>query len=110
VVFTAFDYDADGGAEGRNWAVSELLAVLVRDFKGSAVVITADCCYSGAVVEQVRGACSVCSDAVRLKVRRLCDRGAPPPFSVCCVTSATMHQVSSAGWTFSDSLLDALDG
>lgn len=72
------------------WSVKSYARTVAEKFKGSKAIFTADCCHSGALGEELTKA--------------------NPPFSFGVVTSA-MSAISSTGnWTFTQSILDCLNG
>lgn len=81
-------YDASDETPG--WAISSIVDTVDARFRGSRAFLTADCCYSGALV-----------DTVKSKRRRV---------SFACLTSAEADEISTANWTFTDCLLDGFAG
>ena len=80
-------YDA-GPASG--WSTRSIVADINRGFRGSRVLLTADCCFSGALAE----------DARHLDAK----------LSYACLTSASPDEVSTENWTFTEMLLAGLRG
>lgn len=77
------------GATG--WSLRELGETLAREFRGGRVLLFADCCYSGGLARVVE---------------RLAAAGIP----AASVTSASSANTSTDNWTFTQSLIDALNG
>jgi hypothetical protein len=80
-------YDA-GLAPG--WSTRSIVNDINRGFRGSRVLLTADCCFSGALAE----------DARHLN----------PNFSYACLTSASSDATSTENWTFTEMFLAGLRG
>ncbi|MBD0372421.1 MAG: caspase family protein [Pyrinomonadaceae bacterium] len=81
----------DAGDEGNTgWPVDSIPAAVERYFKGERAFLTADCCFSGALAEQVR--------ALRSRI------------SYAVFTSATSDITSTGNWTFTETLLAGLRG
>lgn len=72
------------------WGMVELEQKLLAGFRGSRVLLAADCCHSGSL-------------------RRLA-RLSSAPFGIAAITSSTARLASTGNWTFTDCLLDALAG
>lgn len=81
-------YDTDEKVSG--WPVHSIPATIDRYFKGNRAILTADCCYSGALASAVQR-----------------NRGR---VSYAAFTSSSSREPSTGNWTFSDCLLDALNG
>jgi hypothetical protein len=81
-------YDASDDRAG--WPVDAIVGTIARKFRGDRVILAADCCFSGALVD---------------RVRRL--RG---PQSFACFASSTSKDSSTANWTFTEMLLAGLQG
>jgi hypothetical protein len=81
-------YNASGKVPG--WSTESIITDINQRFRGSRVLLTADCCYSG----------SLAKDA-----RRLNDR-----VSYACLTSSLASQLSTENWTFTEALLAGLRG
>jgi len=81
-------YDAGDGVAG--WATSSIVGDIERYFKGSEALLTADCCYSGSLAQQVR----------KLNSR----------ISYACLASSSANELSTANWTFTEMLLAGLKG
>ena len=84
------DYFATYDANQKAWAVPKIFETIEANFHGSRAVLLADCCDSGAMADQAR-------------VRK-------SSIEYGCLTSVLAGDTSTANWTFSDSLLDVLDG
>jgi hypothetical protein len=82
-------YDGTLDAQATCWGLPEIAATLGRDFRGAAVLLTADCCYSGALSAEVMD---------RLTV----------PAAV--LASSDASEQSTGAWTFTDCLLDGVRG
>ena len=88
-VFLA-NYDADTGKKKATCvAMSDVSRILSKNFKGDRLLFFADCCYSGALAKVVKEF-----------------DGHP----AACLTSATASNVSTAEWTFTQSLVSLFDG
>ena len=90
---TAFlNYDA-GAAGGKTpaFAAAEVGTLLRRHFKGSEVLLLADCCHSGGLKEPARSL-------------------ARAGFKAACLTSADAPTISTGNWTFTQTVLDGLNG
>jgi hypothetical protein len=73
------------------WRLADLGETLAGEFKGSRVLLCADCCYSG---------------GLEIVVERLAKAG----IDAANVTSASAANVSTNNWTFTQSLIDSLAG
>jgi hypothetical protein len=80
----------DAGEHVPGWSTRSIVRDLNWGFRGSGVLLTADCCYSGALVRDARSLNSQISYA--------------------CLTSATADQESTENWTFTEMLLSSLRG
>ena len=88
-VFLA-NHDADTGKKKATCvAMADVERILTKNFKGARLLFLADCCYSGAFAKVVKSF-----------------DGKP----AACLTSATASNVSTAEWTFTDSLVALFDG
>lgn len=85
IIFASYDVQA-ATAEKTGLVLSELLPILKR-FKGKRLVLLADCCYSGGLGAVAKAL----PNAVAL-------------------TSADDSNTSTGNWTFSQSVIDALNG
>jgi len=86
------NYDCtSNGKEERSFNLSEITAAIKKHFKGKNVLLMADCCYSG-------GLGAVANDL------------AAAGFKAASLTSADATVESSGNWTFSQTILDALNG
>jgi hypothetical protein len=81
-------YDAGDDAPG--WSTDSIVKDIERYFKGAKALLTADCCYSGSLSEQAR------------KFGRR--------VAYACLTSSSASQLSTGNWTFTEMLLDGLEG
>jgi len=83
-------YDADG-TKATSIALDRVEKTIAKSFAGGKVLLFADCCYSGGLLEVAKS---------------LEKKG----FEAAAVTSAEASNLSSGNWTFSQSLIDAIDG
>lgn len=83
------NYDADDN-ESHCWSVNSFVRKLAKEFHGSTVLLTADCCHSGALGEEMK----------RLKT----------PFNYATCSSSTSAISSTDNWTFSEGIIDCLQG
>lgn len=83
------NYDC-GDDPSTYWSVKSYAKSVTEKFKGSTAIFTADCCYSGALGEELS------------KTK--------PPFSYGVLTSAVSSVSSTGNWTFTQSILDCLTG
>jgi hypothetical protein len=81
-------YDASDDVPG--WATDSIVKDIEQNFKGSRAFLTADCCYSGSLAEQIRKLHSHISYA--------------------CLTSSSASELSTQNWTFTEMLLAGLQG
>jgi hypothetical protein len=81
-------YDASDNRAG--WNVDAIVRTIGGKFRGNRVILAADCCYSGALVDRVK----------RLHGRQ----------SFACFASSTSKDSSTANWTFTEMLLAGLQG
>ncbi len=81
-------YDASERTSG--WSTRSIVEDINWGFHGSQVLLTADCCFSGALAR----------DARRLDSR----------LGYACFTSATSDEESTQNWTFTEMLLASLRG
>ena len=81
-------YDASERTSG--WSTRSIIEDINWGFHGAQVLLTADCCFSGALARDVR----------RLDSR----------LAYACFTSATSDEESTQNWTFTEMLLAALRG
>lgn len=81
-------YDASNDQPG--WSPDAIVRTIAREFRGDRVILAADCCFSGALVDRVR----------RLE----------PSQSFACFTSSTSKDSSTGSWTFTEMLLAGLHG
>lgn len=86
VSFANFDY-----AAGKEFAVTNITGSIQKYFKGKAVWLLADCCYSGALLEEAG---------------KISKSGK----SVLALTSSSSSNISTGNWTFSQTLIDCLSG
>lgn len=73
-----------------HWPVQEVFDTLESRFRGSGVILMADCCHSGALYDE----------AVKRSGRLSC----------ACLTSSYAHNASTDTWTFTESLLGGFKG
>lgn len=83
-------YDAGDDLSQSALSVPSIFRIIERNFKGARVLLTADCCYSGALaVEAARRRTSIAYAAL---------------------TSSRYDSLSTANWTFTEALLRAFKG
>jgi hypothetical protein len=87
---TTFFATYDAGENATGWSTRSIVSDINGRFRGSRVLLTADCCYSGELVK----------DARRLDAR----------ISYAALTSATSERTSTENWTFTEMLLAGLRG
>jgi hypothetical protein len=86
------NYDADGDDLVRTaWSVPSIFNSIERNFKGSHALLIADCCYSGALADE----------AVRRRRTSI---------AYAALTSSRSDSVSTAEWTFTETLLRGFRG
>lgn len=90
VYFANYDIDSSH-PERTGFSVNELTDLLRSGFKGRSVWLLGDFCYSGAMAETARSLAAKGKSAVAL-------------------TSAEASNVSSGNWTYTQTLIDALNG
>ena len=86
--FANYDINPDQPA-ATGLEVPEIRNVISKSFQGSTVWLTADCCYSGALI----------GEGEKLSGKK-----------VLVSTSATSSNASTGNWTFSQSMIDCLSG
>ncbi|AFZ26056.1 hypothetical protein Cylst_3944 [Cylindrospermum stagnale PCC 7417] len=84
------NYDANAEDRDNYWSVSSIFDDIESNFYGSKALLLADCCYSGALIDEVKNRDSEISYA--------------------CVSSAYSHNSSTGNWTFTESLYKGLLG
>jgi len=82
------NYDAKDGPTA--WPVTEIVETVDAGFQGDKALLIADCCYSGALADEIRRH----------------DRKK----HFACLCSSYSHNSSTGNWTFSDALLKGLRG
>ncbi len=87
---TTFFATYDAGENVPGWATSSIVRDIEKYFKGSEAFLTADCCYSGSLAQEVREVNSRISYA--------------------CLASASENDLSTGNWTFTEMLLAGLQG
>src|SRR4051812_9098637 len=86
------NYDADGDDLARTaWSVPSIFNSIERNFKGGHALLLADCCYSGALADEA------------LRRRRT-------SIAYAALASARSDSVSTAEWTFTETLLRGFRG
>lgn len=90
IIFASADINL-GKLDTTGLHLSEIPGML-KGFKGKRVLLLADCCYSG-------GLAGVADDLSRTK-----------GLQVLALTSAEASNISTANWTYSQTLIDALSG
>lgn len=84
------DYFATYDAYDKGWPVSSIFETLDKEYPGSRAVLLADCCESGVMADLAKSRKSNIQYA--------------------CLTSVKGSETSTGNWTYSDSLLDVLEG
>lgn len=87
--FANYDVDGDNLAQTA-LSVKSIFSIVERNFKGTRVLLTADCCYSGAL-------------AVEAARRRT-------QIAYAVLTSARSDSISTANWTFTEALISGFRG
>ena len=87
---TTFFATYDAGDDNPGWSTDSIIKDVEKYFKGSKAFLTADCCYSGSLVQQAR---------------RLGQR-----VSYACLTSSSASELSTGNWTFTEMLVAGLAG
>jgi hypothetical protein len=88
--FANYEIDTRRMAE-TGWGLNELGETLAREFKGKRVILWADCCFSGGLEHVV-------------------DRLAKAGIAAAALTSAGPANCSTNNWTFTQSIIDGLNG
>lgn len=83
-------YDGIAGDLSTYWSVTSLVDAIESEFRGSQVLLMADCCHSGGLGVEVN----------RRQTR----------VAYACLASANAHSVSTGNWTFTDCVLEGLRG
>jgi Caspase domain/RNA binding activity-knot of a chromodomain len=86
VCFANYDYKPGNGFEA-----STVSAYIKSSFKGKQVWLLADCCYSGTLMEEAK---------------KISTTGKP----VVTFTSSSSANISTANWTFTQTIIDCLSG
>ncbi len=84
------NYDANAEDRDNYWSISSIFDDIENNFNGAKVLLLADCCYSGGLIDELK----------RRKTK----------LSYACVTSAYSHNTSTGEWTFTKSLYQSLQG
>lgn len=84
------NYDANPDDRENYWSISSIYDDIESNFNGAKVLLLADCCFSGGLIDE-------------LKKRET-------ELSYACVTSAYSHNISTGDWTFTESLYKGLLG
>jgi hypothetical protein len=87
--FMPFDVDADD--YGTAWSVTSIVDEIERSFRGDVAVLTADCCSSGALADEVQK-----RDDARV--------------SYAVLASVRTGETSTDAWTYTDCLIDGVRG
>lgn len=83
-------YDAGEDLEQSAVSVQSIFRIIERNFKGDKVLLTADCCYSGALADEAANRRTLISYAA--------------------LTSSRSDALSTADWTFTEALLRGFRG
>ncbi len=86
VCFANYDYTS-----GNGFAASSVSAMINSSFKGSEVWLLADCCYSGTLIDEAKNISTGNKKVVAF-------------------TSSTSSNISTANWTFTQTMIDCLSG
>jgi len=86
ICFANYDYKSGNGFEA-----STVSAIIKSFFKGKQVWLLADCCYSGTLMEEAK---------------KISTAGKP----VVTFTSSSSANISTANWTFTQTIIDCLSG
>lgn len=84
------NYDL-GAKTSSRFDVASLSAMAAKGFKGKRIILLADCCYSGALLAE--------GEKISKQKRE-----------VAVLSSATSSNISTGNWTFTQTLLDNLNG
>jgi hypothetical protein len=84
------NYDAGDDYARTAWSVPSIFNTIERNFKGSRALLIADCCYSGALADE----------ALRRRTS----------IAYAALTSSRSNSLSTAAWTFTETLLRGLRG
>ncbi len=84
------NYDANPDNQDNYWSISSIFAAIATSFSGAGVLLLADCCFSGGLIDQA-------------KQHSL-------ETSIACITSAYSHNTSTEQWTFTASLCRGWSG
>jgi len=84
------NYDANPDDRDNYWSIPSIYDDIESNFNGSKVLLLADCCFSGGLIDELK--------------RRETD------ISYACVTSAYSHNSSTGEWTFTEALYKGLLG
>lgn len=84
------NYDANGEDQDNYWSISSIFDDIEDNFNGSKVLLLADCCYSGGLIDELK--------------RR------DSEISYACISSAYTHNTSTGDWTFTESVYKGLLG
>lgn len=84
------NYDANADDRENYWSVASIFDAIATSFQGAGVLLLADCCFSGGLIEQA-------------KQQSL-------ETSIACITSAYSHNSSTGQWTFTESLCRGWSG
>ena len=84
------NYDANSDNRDNYWSIVSIYDDIESHFNGSKVLLLADCCFSGGLIDELK------------------QRDTDLAFA--CVTSAYSHNSSTGAWTFTEALYKGLLG
>ncbi len=84
------NYDANADDHDYSWSVTSIFKAIKTSFRGAGVLLLADCCYSGGLI-----------DAIHQQA---------PKTAMACISSAYSRNSSTGQWTFTESLCRGWSG
>lgn len=84
------NYDANSEDRDNYWSITSIFEEIEASFQGAGVLLLADCCYSGGLIDGIQ--------------RHSLET------SIACITSAYSHNTSTGQWTFTESLCKGWSG